>query len=417
MDFKQIFLNLTQYTIPFGYESELQPLLPTGWKKDSIGNYYYEIGNSQTLFTSHLDTASKERQKINHVIEGNIIKTDGTTILGGDNKAGCTILFYLIENKIPGTYYFFLGEEMAVHKNYPYGSLMAIEEHPDYFKKFKRIISFDRKETGQLITRQLGRNCCSDEFADALIDEFNKSGVHYSKDKTGYYTDSAFFGDLIPEIVNLSCGVWNEHTKNEYVNIDYVEQVAKAAVNVDWESLPVVKQIENKYQTDTRKDVEERGIDDDMNIFGEVFNILDEMYYVCHEFRSYQNYLYNFKPGRVYHFVKWHEDEELEISIQNGIINCNNQQYNIEQFKHFMGIEKLESQEIAKRVLGEFTKSNNKLSDATFNAFLFQKGGEVKTLKNDLRSLGYTLNKIGKGWEVIKEYRKWIKTFEGYKKN
>ena len=416
MDFKQTFLNLTQYTVPFGYESQLEPFLPQGWKKDSIGNYYYEIGNSDTLFTSHLDTASKERQKINHVIEGNIIKTDGTTILGGDNKAGWVILFYLIENKIPGTYYFFLGEEMAVHKNYPYGSLMAIEEMPDFFKKFKRIISFDRKETGQLITRQLGRNCCSDEFANALIEEFNKSGVSYSKDKTGYYTDSAFFGDLIPESVNLSCGVWNEHTKNEYVNINYIKQVSEAAVNVNWESLPVVKQIETKYHIDTRRDVEERGIDDDMNIFGEVFNILDEMYYVCHEFRSYQNYLYNFKSGRVYHFVKWHEDDELEISIQNGIIICNGKQYTMEQFKQLMGIEKLEPQEIAKIVLDEFTKSKNKLSDATFNSFLFQKGGDVKTLRDDLKSMGYTLNKIGKGWEVIKESMKWIKTFEVYKR-
>ena len=61
-------------------------------------------------------------------------------------RSGCTILFYLIERGVSGTYYFFLGEEMAVHKNYPYGSLMAIEETPDFFKKFKRIISFDRKD-------------------------------------------------------------------------------------------------------------------------------------------------------------------------------------------------------------------------------------------------------------------------------
>ena len=137
MNFKETFLNLTQYTIPFGHESELEPYLPSGWKKDSIGNYYYQIGNSETLFTSHLDVATSEKQKINHVIEGNIIKTDGKTILGGDNKAGCTVLFYLIEKGVPGTYYFFLGEESAVHKNYPYGSLLAIERFPDNFKKFK----------------------------------------------------------------------------------------------------------------------------------------------------------------------------------------------------------------------------------------------------------------------------------------
>jgi hypothetical protein len=84
MNFKELFLKLTEYTVPFGYEETLEPLLPSGWKKDNIGNYYYEIGNSKTLFTSHLDTACKEREKVNHIVDGNIIKTDGTTILGGD---------------------------------------------------------------------------------------------------------------------------------------------------------------------------------------------------------------------------------------------------------------------------------------------------------------------------------------------
>ena len=80
MNFKETFIKLTEYTVPFGYEYTLENLLPSGWKKDSIGNYYYEIGNSKTLFTSHLDTASKDREKINHIIEDDIIKTDGKTI-------------------------------------------------------------------------------------------------------------------------------------------------------------------------------------------------------------------------------------------------------------------------------------------------------------------------------------------------
>ena len=83
MNFKENFLKLTEYTIPFGYESDIEHLLPSGWKKDSVGNYYYQIGSSETLFTSHLDVATDEKVKINHVIKGNIIKTDGTTILGG----------------------------------------------------------------------------------------------------------------------------------------------------------------------------------------------------------------------------------------------------------------------------------------------------------------------------------------------
>lgn len=425
MNFKETFLKLTEYTVPFGYESELESILPSGFKKDSIGNYFYKIGNSKTLFTTHLDTACKDRQKVNHVIEGDIIKTDGTTILGGDNKAGCTILFYLIENNIPGTYYFFLGEEFSVHNNYPYGSLLAIEENKDFIN-FDRVISFDRKEMGQMVTRQLARKCCSNEFADSLISEFKMLGVEYEKDETGYYTDSAFFIDTVSEIVNLSCGVWNEHTKSEYVSIKYIEQVAKAAIKINWEKLPVVRKIENKYQIDTRKDSDISELSDDAKLFGDIFNILDELYYVCHEFRSYQSFLNHFKQGRIYHFTKWHEDDNIEISIDNGKIKCNNLVYNdIESFKKSIGIEELDIISLSELLLSEFKSNNNKLSDAKFHYLMTLKGGAgfsdwdncVSSLKDHLKKLGFNLNQIGKGYEIIKESKRFIKSFLIFKES
>jgi hypothetical protein len=404
MNIKELFLKLTEYTVPFGYEETLEPILPIGWKKDSIGNYIYNIGDSKTMFTSHLDTSSKERQKINHVIDGNIIKTDGATILGGDNKAGCVVLFYMIENKIPGTYYFFLGEEMAVHSNYPHGSLLAIENDIEQFRKFDRIVSFDRKEKGQLITRQLGKNCCSDEFSDKLISEFEKNGVKYEKDRTGYYTDSAFFSNIIPEVVNLSIGVYNEHHNNEYVDISYIEQVSKAAIKVDWENLPTIRKIENIYEVDSRKDVDISDINSDQELFKEVFIIMDELYFVCHEFRSYQNYIYKFKPGRKYHFTKWHEDEDIEISIKDGVITSNNTNYNnIDEFKRSIGIEKMDRSKFTKMMIDEFNKSGNKLSDAKFNYLLYLKGGDLESLKSDMRGNRFKLNQIGKGYEIVKE--------------
>lgn len=37
MNFKDTFLQLTDYTVPFGTEQDIEHLLPIGWKKDSIG--------------------------------------------------------------------------------------------------------------------------------------------------------------------------------------------------------------------------------------------------------------------------------------------------------------------------------------------------------------------------------------------
>lgn len=87
--FKQLFLKLTEFTIPYGEEKILEKYLPSGYKKDSIGNYYYEIGDSETLFTTHLDTFCKKKRKVTPVISDDnpyVIKTDETTILGGDNE-------------------------------------------------------------------------------------------------------------------------------------------------------------------------------------------------------------------------------------------------------------------------------------------------------------------------------------------
>ena len=82
-DFTQLFLDLTQSTVPHGLEYRLEKFLPTGFKTDRAGmNYYIEIGNSETMFECHMDTVGYEVEKIKHVIKGDIIKTNGNTILG-----------------------------------------------------------------------------------------------------------------------------------------------------------------------------------------------------------------------------------------------------------------------------------------------------------------------------------------------
>lgn len=254
MNIKETFLKLTEYTIPFKYETKLEKYLPNGYKKDSIGNYYIEIGESETLFTTHLDTYSYDYEKVNHVIDGDIIKTDGTTILGGDNKLGMTILLYMIDKGIPGTYYFFLGEEPILSGGL-FGSQNALESNPNFFKKFKRAIAFDRKEMGSVVRRQKGRFCCSVEFADALCGELTQYDVESKPDPKAYYTDTATFLDIIPECTNISAGGWNEHYNTEWVDLGYTKKVAEAACKIDWESLPVKREavyFEPKYKIEPR---------------------------------------------------------------------------------------------------------------------------------------------------------------------
>lgn len=241
-EFKDLFLKLTEYTIPFKYEYKLEKYLPKGYKKDSVGNYYIQVGESETLFTTHLDTYSDKYEKVNHVIDGDIIKTDGKTILGGDNKLGMCILLKMIERGIPGTYYFFLGEEPILSGGL-WGSQNALEANPEFFKKFKRAVAFDRKEKGSVVRRQKARYCCSSEFAEALSNEFTELGVDSKPDPNAYYTDTATFLDIIPECTNISAGGWKEHFKEEWVDLGYTKRVLEVACKVYWENLPTERKV------------------------------------------------------------------------------------------------------------------------------------------------------------------------------
>jgi hypothetical protein len=193
-----------------------------------------KIGNSKTVFTCHMDTAAYKYERVNHVIQGDMVMTDGTTVLSGDDKCGMTILLYMIYRKVPGTYYFFQGEESGM-----VGAHCILSRNKDFFLDYDRMVSFDRRAYHSVITHQMGRRGCSEEFANALAGELNQFGFNYRPDSTGIFTDSASFIGLIPEATNLSVGYFNEHSHSERADINFLTRLSRAACKVNWESLPI----------------------------------------------------------------------------------------------------------------------------------------------------------------------------------
>ncbi len=239
---KSTFLQLTSKTYPFGFEDGLVDdmihcgLFPKDLKQDQFGNYYYKIGDSKTIFASHLDTACQDQVDVIHIfdVENNnvMIKTDGKSILGADDKAGVTILLWMMKHNIPGTYYFFYGEEVGC-----LGSTAA-SGLKEEFSLYDRMISFDRRGTNSVITHQSSRRTCSDIFAQSIAAEFNKFNLFYRKDDTGIYTDSAEFVNVISECTNISVGYYNEHTTSERQDITHLAKLADVVLLVDWNNLP-----------------------------------------------------------------------------------------------------------------------------------------------------------------------------------
>jgi len=264
-DVKATFLSLTTKTYPHfsdcRHEKEVLQFLPNDLKKDQVGNYYKIIGDGKqtVMFTCHLDTADRE-QKNTRLFQANgrvdeegysfrmvktgsgdeIIYTDGSSILGADDKAGTAVMLYMMANNVPGIYYFFIGEERGgIGSN----ALSSIYDKVDYLTDVKMCVSFDRRRTTSVITHQLGRQCCSNEFGQALCDEYNKNGLNLSLDTTGVYTDSASLMEDIAECTNISVGYYNEHRGTEMQNITYLKKLAEASVKVNWNDLPVKRKV------------------------------------------------------------------------------------------------------------------------------------------------------------------------------
>jgi len=227
------FFYLTKFTSPFGTEHERfgDFFEKLGCKQDSHGNYIVDVGNSTTMFASHIDTADRVKARVRRVVNGDYIGTDGKTILGADNRAGMAVMLHLLRNDIPGKYVFFVGEEAG-----RIGSVFA--EKDGLGDGMERVICWDRYGERSLITHQMGQRSCSDEFVLTLANCYDDAGVVLDPDSGGTYTDSYSFIDTVPECTNISVGYYSQHTTSETQNARFLVNIAEASLQVPWETLP-----------------------------------------------------------------------------------------------------------------------------------------------------------------------------------
>lgn len=236
MDIKEIFLQLTQSTTPEGSETDLEQYIPSDYKNDPYGNYYVQIGTTSTMFTSHLDNKCEEVEEVIHVFKDNIIKTDGFTILGADDKSGVSIMIDMIDNEVPGLYYFFVGEENKRKGSTNLKNYLEINDDK-IFTGINKVISFDRCGYDDVVTHQLDKRTCSDEFAQEISNRLNKFNFNYTPNKDGSYSDSYSLSGLIPECTNISVGYFNEHFSNEYQDIDFLQKISDACSKIEWDTI------------------------------------------------------------------------------------------------------------------------------------------------------------------------------------
>jgi hypothetical protein len=242
-------MRLCRWTTPHGYEHMLIPMLPTpphgaapGTDPAYAGGTFHlcaETGNywvvipghgDDIMWTCHLDTVGIKPEPVTLVQRGHMLHSDGTTVLGADDKAGVAILCMMIRAGVPGTYAFFVGEESGC-----IGSKDAADEYRMHHDRaFRACISLDRKGSSDVITHQLGERCCSDAWAKALADGINRYMVNgsFSPCSQGVFTDSASYMDCIDQCTNLSVGYHGQHGNSEHIDMQHAYELSLALIRM-----------------------------------------------------------------------------------------------------------------------------------------------------------------------------------------
>ena len=103
-----LFLDLVKIDSPTGEEANVLKYVNTFLKKFGINSHFDDFGNlyakidgflNPILLSAHADTVEPGRNIKPKIIDG-IIKSDGKTILGADNKVGLAVILDTIRELI-----------------------------------------------------------------------------------------------------------------------------------------------------------------------------------------------------------------------------------------------------------------------------------------------------------------------------
>ncbi len=203
---------------------------------DQAGNIHVDLRRNamhKTLFVAHLDTVHRQDGPNRFSVVDHVIHARGQEPLGADDGAGVGVLMHLIAHGTAGYYIFSQGEEVG-----GIGAKFIRKHHEALLAEFDRAIAFDRRDTVSVISHQGMSRCCSDVFAQALVDQLNDLGMLYMPDDTGSYTDTAEFCDVVAECTNVSVGYFREHSALESLDLQHFKALCAAVLQITWDSLP-----------------------------------------------------------------------------------------------------------------------------------------------------------------------------------
>lgn len=220
-------------TLVFG---DLASLNPDNIFTDYYGNIHarFNCGEGATIhLNSHLDTVPRTQK--NRIIKelGGIVygyNKNQRAILGADDRAGVTAIFELLDQIVvkktlpfKGTLLvsFFLDEEI--------GCVGSSKSDFEFVQQADFAITFDRRGNSDIVVGTYGVGFSNQAIVDWL-DKFSiQKGYNFTCVEGGISDAYTIANDMGINSVNLSVGYYNEHTDNEYLVLDELENTIKFA--------------------------------------------------------------------------------------------------------------------------------------------------------------------------------------------
>jgi tripeptide aminopeptidase len=180
-------------------------------------NIYATKGEAKLFpcVVAHMDTVHEIVEDLTVLeVNGNLTGFNTITIeqtgIGGDDKVGVFIVLECLEYFDDIKVAFFRDEEVGCQGSY--------EADLDFFDDCNIVLQCDRRGNGDFITNASGTELSSKDFQKDIKGIISQYGYKFAN---GMMTDVMALKEIgvLASMANISCGYYNPHSYNEYVNI------------------------------------------------------------------------------------------------------------------------------------------------------------------------------------------------------
>lgn len=192
-------------------------------------NIFVEKGEGlKPCIVSHIDTVHSIVSDLYSLeIDGNLTgfnrKTMTQSGIGGDDKCGIWICLEALKN--------FDNVKVAFFSNEEVGCIGSYSTNLDFFNDCSFVLQCDRQGNNDFVINACGVELSSKEFQNSISKTIKKYGYGFSD---GGMTDIMALKENGLDIccANMSCGYYNPHRPNEYINIKDVETCTKMVFHI-----------------------------------------------------------------------------------------------------------------------------------------------------------------------------------------